>query len=556
MRKFYLLGLVCFVITFISCHKDYSPEVSKPIPTNIKEFLENEGFSTYNVINVDSGYIVEGDIYLPNTYFDGAGVSATVTASSGKLISSTITGNSTNTTNQIIKSNKKIKIGTDYQYRTTSLVLTPIQDAPGTTRMIKIATGSNLPASYIVAVDSAIARYNKLNLALSFQRVSNEPDIEILSAPLPKSIVATSSFPSNGDPYQTIQLDVSAIGNSPNQGYLISLIAHEIGHAIGLRHTEYFNSSNNCPYSTTGDVDPTQIIQLPTTGNNTDPKSYLLACLDGANRPFTENDIKTLTYIYGHQSASGDGIFYRNPYTGDVYVIMEGRPRWINSLEALVALFGSYWNVDKYFISCPIGLPIGENLTSGSKLAKSSTTGVLYFIDNNGSSTIKRPIDAQLISTYQLQRSNITELSDSKLNSYQTSDPLSGQRNEGQLVRDSATGNIYVVINDSLRWIKDKSMINSTFTFTFNSTNIPTVISLTDLGSHISLGTKLIFNQWDGKYYILDVSNQNEDQTRNTIFLRLIPNSAIFYRYYFDYSMVQPMEASELAQYPIGEELL
>ncbi|MCW3467090.1 zinc-dependent metalloprotease [Chitinophaga nivalis] len=94
-----------------------------------------------DVRKTKEGYVVEGDILL--------------TAENLASTASSLT----------------LRIAGTEQYRTTNLV-------GSLPRVITVST-SGLPATYTAALDEAIARYNALNLRITFQRVGSNGEIGI-----------------------------------------------------------------------------------------------------------------------------------------------------------------------------------------------------------------------------------------------------------------------------------------------------------------------------------------------------------------------------------------
>jgi len=179
------------------------------------------------------------------------------------------------------------------QYRTTLLVT-------GLPRVIKVSLSTKLPSSYTAALDLAISRYNAQNLQLTFQRVSTGANISFVPAPKNSGYLASAGFPtSTGNPYGTIKINVSAIGNQPI-GTVASIMAHEMGHCIGFRHTDYMDRSYSCGGSYYNEGASTVgAIYIPGTATGPDANSWMLSCIGaGDDRPFNNNDKTALGYLY------------------------------------------------------------------------------------------------------------------------------------------------------------------------------------------------------------------------------------------------------------------
>jgi hypothetical protein len=186
-----------------------------------------------------------------------------------------------------------LRVGESEQYRTTNLVT-------GLPRVITISVDAALPSSYFAATDEAIARYNAQNLQLSFQRVSSGASIAIKAAPRNARYLASAGFPTNnGNPYNQVLVATRQIGNQP-QATVATILAHEIGHCIGFRHTDYMDRSYSCGGSTANEGASTVgAILIPGTPAGPDPNSWMLACIgSGQNRPFNNNDKTALAYLY------------------------------------------------------------------------------------------------------------------------------------------------------------------------------------------------------------------------------------------------------------------
>lgn len=273
MRNQVFFLLICLLAgSFItSCQKGNKqgnadkPGISNDVLTQIKA----KGFSTSNVHAVNGGYLVEGDIFL-----------------SSKDLS------------QKAKTNK-VRVAKTEQYSTNNLVAS-------LPRVITVRV-SNLGSAFVQGADLAIQRYNALGLRIQFQRVtSGNADITIqgfYEGPSGGYItLGSSGFPTDaGDPFNLIQMNThpDAYGSNPNVQYVGSVLQHEIGHCIGMRHTDYMDRSYSCGGDPVDEGDGgVGAVYLPGTPSDPDPDSWMLACSNGGNRTFNANDIIALNYLY------------------------------------------------------------------------------------------------------------------------------------------------------------------------------------------------------------------------------------------------------------------
>lgn len=270
MKKvsFCLVATSALIITIISCKKtEQNAEKSQKISQDVLASIRKLGFSTDNVIVKKGGYLVEGDILLTNENL------------------------------QQQSQSPNLRIADVEQYRTTNLVKVP--------RTITVSV-SNLTDPYSRAADSAIARYNALNLKMKFERVDSGGDIDIVGFDEESDggyiTLGSSGFPTTaGDPFAQIQMNTNpdAYGPNPNVLYLASVLTHEMGHCIGFRHTDYMNRSYSCRGAkiNEGQAD-VGAVRIPGTPSKPDADSWMLSCSNGGNRKFNLNDIVALKYLY------------------------------------------------------------------------------------------------------------------------------------------------------------------------------------------------------------------------------------------------------------------
>ncbi|WP_420576637.1 M57 family metalloprotease [Ekhidna sp.] len=277
-------------ITLFSCSEDQAVVDDLSVSDEVTAQIAALGFDVENFVptKIDDGYLVEGDIYLTDKTIAEMG--------QGKLIP------------------------TVEQYSTDNLV------NAGGGRVITIYApeegsggggkgkngkgggggGDGYSPAMIAGLDEAIARYNAENLLISFQRVTSSSGADIVMTRLNKrderrGVLGSAGFPtSQGDPYGEIKMSgvlESSYGLSTDG--IATIIAHEMGHCIGFRHTDYFDRSYSCGGSPTNEGDGgVGANHIPGTPTGASARSWMLACTDGSNRDFNNDDKTALDYLY------------------------------------------------------------------------------------------------------------------------------------------------------------------------------------------------------------------------------------------------------------------
>ena len=259
LKPLAFLLIAGFAIT--SCKKEAKETVQDEISQETLAKIANHGFGTSNVQKDEDGYLVEGDIILTPERLNER------------------------------PSSPLLRIADEEQYRTFNLVT-------GLPRTITVSSSGNVGASVSNAIDAAIGRYNAENLRLTFTRVASGGDIniKIING---GNYIASAGFPSGGDPYGEVKFNKQYQNYSA--GFLTTVIAHEMGHCLGFRHTDYMNRAYSCGSGgnegqTTSGVGA---VLIPGTPSGPDAASWMLACLSAStNRPFNSNDKKALDYLY------------------------------------------------------------------------------------------------------------------------------------------------------------------------------------------------------------------------------------------------------------------
>ena len=264
LKPLAILLIAGFAIT--SCKKEVKDPAEEQISQETLAKIASHGFGTSNVQKDEGGYLVEGDIILTEEF-----------------LNSTPGGN-------------LLRIANNEQYRTTNLVNGP--------RFITVSLDSKLSAlpGYTAALEEMVRRYNAENLTLTFQVVSSNANIKFINANGP--YLASAGFPtSSGQPYGQVKVYSRNIGSGTSSTFinmLATILAHECGHCIGFRHTDYMDRSFSCNGSPVNEgASSVGAIHIPGTPTGPVNGSWMLSCIGyGDNRPFNSSDRTALDYLY------------------------------------------------------------------------------------------------------------------------------------------------------------------------------------------------------------------------------------------------------------------
>ena len=265
------IASICIAaMTFTSCSKAVKEQ---SLPSEDLNQIAAMGLSTDGVKAVDGGYLVEGDIMISKERLSERATTPT------------------------------LLIANEEQYRTFNLVSATKHP------VIKIALNSSSAqhnAAFTAAIDEAIRRYNAEGLGFTMQRVTTGADITVVAFYQVSNTLGSSGFPNSaGDPYNQVQMNTywySTGTDATNVNYIGTIMAHELGHCIGFRHTDYFNRALSCGGRKQNEGQATNgvgAVLIPGTPSGGDAGSFMLACIgSNVNRPFNSNDKIALNYLW------------------------------------------------------------------------------------------------------------------------------------------------------------------------------------------------------------------------------------------------------------------
>jgi Dual-action HEIGH metallo-peptidase len=278
MKKiFYSAGLALLITgSIISCKKAPADASSNALTQDEKNLVASAGFnSNWAERTTDGSYLIEGDILLSKAQLQ-------------ELVGVT--------PHELVVANEE-------HFRTTNVVSVPSSGQ----RTITVRLGTGFPSYFSTGLDQALARYNNLNLRIRFQRVTTGGNIVISGANLGTTSTGgcilgqASGFPTaSGNPSGGFTLSTSSCATSylSTANKADEVMAHEIGHCIGFRHTDYMNRSSCGQNSNEGSagVGAIQIPGTPGTVTGT-YNSWMMACTNN-NPAFSAADGTALNYVY------------------------------------------------------------------------------------------------------------------------------------------------------------------------------------------------------------------------------------------------------------------
>lgn len=304
MKKLTFFLLAGALVIIQSCTQQVSEDPSKIVTEEELALISNAGFDVNNIPpqHFEEGYLIEGDIYLTKnqlqTNFGGSSLDLPTEEhySTNNLVS--------------VSGSRNITVYISAADNTGNSTINKARGGNGGGgKPSGGGDSAQFPAEYGEALNDAIGRYNSENLTITFERVYSSSGADIVFTRLRKGderqgILGSAGFPTNsGDAYGEIKMSgiiQSTYGWSTKA--IATVMAHEIGHCIGFRHTDFYDRSISCGSGGNegaSTVGANYIPGTPAIGQvDFADQSFMLACTGGGDRPFNQNDKTALDYLY------------------------------------------------------------------------------------------------------------------------------------------------------------------------------------------------------------------------------------------------------------------
>ncbi|TMQ14323.1 MAG: hypothetical protein E6J91_15675, partial [Deltaproteobacteria bacterium] len=184
------------------------------------------------------------------------------------------------------------------QYRTTNLISRSL-----TTICVDIRACANHSSKFATALTNATNNYTALNLTFNMSRRTT--DFTGCSARITCRLAhgvtgGSSGFPSGGLPFGTINIGTGLDSATFSTDTVAHVMTHEIGHAIGFRHSDWFNRSISCGSGGSEGGGIGAILIPDTPSGATVGGSIMNACFRTSETgEFTASDVTALRALYG-----------------------------------------------------------------------------------------------------------------------------------------------------------------------------------------------------------------------------------------------------------------
>jgi hypothetical protein len=249
MKKILFPAAMAMLLIVNACQKENTPSQDQTAETSqMKQYLANTyGFLPESIVEEDDHFVVEGDqCFSMKDFWENYGMSS-------------------ETEFMVDPAHEANEAADRKHYRYTYLVTK--------TKTIKIRILTGVPTAWQNAILKAVQDWNALGGGLTFmiQYASNAGTnvVNVRMKTLASDEYARAYYPtSNGYPGSDLYINPAYNSDAAlNQNGKVGVIAHEIGHTIGIRHTDSGQGSLITNVSTTCKTSPDPKSVMSATGS-------------------------------------------------------------------------------------------------------------------------------------------------------------------------------------------------------------------------------------------------------------------------------------------------
>lgn len=229
---------------------------------------------------------------------------------------------------------------TQEQYRTNNIVSSSVTKI--------CVSGPEFTGMFSTALDLAIQNYDELPLTFSMARAPSTGCSFTIQAVIDPNVNGGSAgFPSSGLPGSTII--IGGLLSQYSVDTIEHVITHELGHTVGLRHSDYYNRSISCGGGgDEGQSDSGAILIPGTPSTAVVGGSIMNSCFRSSETgEMTDNDVKA---VYAMYPRPGEDLrwSYTGPVAGMRHCIQLSEPSdsngWHDNYLCSNVDYGFAWN--------------------------------------------------------------------------------------------------------------------------------------------------------------------------------------------------------------------
>ncbi len=291
--KFNLLTVACLgLFAFTGCTEDTNA-VATPLADESISFIHDEGEDGYTAIGPTSydDALRDHAATTSEDYFNAE--RKEVTRPDGTTETVYVVGGDIELSKEELTKLQQMDDAMLKQYRTFNLVNI------GTINVVGYTGGRfALTEKMRTSLTWAIANYNRININKQFNlRFGGDTngDIVVYRDPDDNGAGGSAGFPSDGRPFKFVRIlsGMERFDTNTNE----HVMTHEIGHCMGLRHTDW-QTRQSCSNGRGEGALDIGAVYIPGTPGGFDANSVMLSCFGNEDGEFGQFDVIALERLY------------------------------------------------------------------------------------------------------------------------------------------------------------------------------------------------------------------------------------------------------------------